>query len=130
MAAGNTRFVARHSGFMTDDTKDAPAPDVRDAPEHHRFEIRVDDELAGFTEYLDRENQRIFFHTEIGEQFAGRGLASTLIRSALTETVGGGKRIVPICPFVARYLEKHDDFADDVDDVTPAAIEAVRHRQR
>ncbi|BAH49652.1 GNAT family N-acetyltransferase [Rhodococcus opacus] len=116
--------------MTSEDTTAGSAPDVRDAPEHHRFEVRVDGELAGFTEYLDHENQRIFFHTEIGEQFAGRGLASALIRSALTETVGGGKRIVPICPFVARYLEKHDDFADDVDAVTPAAIEAVRHRQR
>ena len=114
---------------MTDDTHDGPAPDVRNAPELHRFEVRVDSELAGFTEYLDDENQRIFFHTEIGEQFGGRGLASTLIRSALTETVGDGKRIVPICPFVAGYLKKHDDFADDVDPVTPAAIQAVRRSQ-
>ena len=65
---------------MTDDTKDGHAPDVRNAPELHRFEVRVDGELAGFTEYLDDENQRIFFHTEIGEQFGGRGLATTLIR--------------------------------------------------
>ncbi|AII09466.1 hypothetical protein C8E05_6008 [Rhodococcus wratislaviensis] len=114
---------------MTDDTKNGPAPEVRNAPELHRFEVHVDGELAGFTEYLDDENQRIFFHTEIGEQFGGRGLATTLIRSALTETVGGGKRIVPICPFVAGYLKKHDDFADDTDPVTPAAIQAVRQSQ-
>ncbi|MFD4265766.1 GNAT family N-acetyltransferase [Rhodococcus sp. NPDC058481] len=98
---------------------------VLDAPAQHRFEVRVGAELAGFTEYVDRDNQRIFFHTEIGEQYGGRGLASRLIRDALTETVSRGKRIVPICPFVAGFLEKHDDFAADVDPVTPEARQAV-----
>ncbi|MDT2008607.1 N-acetyltransferase [Rhodococcus opacus] len=112
--------------MTSDDTTNSPAPEVRDAPEHHRFEIHVDGQRAGLTEYLDRDNQRIFFHTEIGDEFAGRGLASALIHSALDETVRGGKRIVPICPFVAGYLKKHDDFADSVDPVTPDAIQAVQ----
>jgi predicted GNAT family acetyltransferase len=86
-------------------------------------------ELAGFTEYLDRGDQRIFFHTEIGEQYGGRGLASLLIHDALGETVGGGMRIVPVCPFVAGYLEKHDDFAASVDPVTREALQAVRDSQ-
>ncbi|MBP1161067.1 putative GNAT family acetyltransferase [Rhodococcus sp. PvR044] len=108
---------------------DAPAPVVRDAPALHRYEIHLGTELAGFTEYLDRDGQRIFFHTEIGEQYGGRGLASRLIHDALAETVGADKRIVPICPFVAGYLEKHDDFAAAVDPVTHEALQAVRDSQ-
>ncbi len=112
---------------MTDDTKDGPAPDVRNAPELHRFEVRVDGELAGFTEYLDDENQRIFFHTEIGDQFAGRGLASTLIRSALTETVGGrqtDRADLPVrrrLPEEARRLRRRRRPGHP-----PAAIQAVK----
>ncbi|MFC9552749.1 GNAT family N-acetyltransferase [Rhodococcus sp. NPDC056960] len=112
--------------MTSEDTTAGSAPDVRDAPDHHRFEIHVDGERAGLTEYLDRGDQRIFFHTEIGDQFAGRGLATALIHGALDETVRGGKRIVPICPFVAGYLKKHDDFADSVDPVTPDAVQAVK----
>ncbi|MGW6379331.1 GNAT family N-acetyltransferase [Rhodococcus sp. NPDC055112] len=106
-----------------------PAPTVLDAPALHRYEVRLGTELAGFTEYLDRDSQRIFFHTEIGEQYGGRGLASLLIHDALAATVGRGKRIVPVCPFVAGYLEKHDDFAAEVDPVTPEALQAVRDSQ-
>ncbi|MFC7451175.1 GNAT family N-acetyltransferase [Rhodococcus daqingensis] len=112
---------------MTDEhVAGEPAPVVLDAPARHRFEVRLGADLAGFTQYLDRGGQRIFFHTEIGEQYGGRGLASLLIHDALGETVRQGKRIVPICPFVAGYLKKHDDFASDVDPVTPEALQAVR----
>ena len=40
----------------------------------------------------------------------------------LTETTDAGLRIVPVCPFVAKYLDKHDDFGADVDTVTPAVL--------
>ncbi|MFD4369174.1 GNAT family N-acetyltransferase [Rhodococcus sp. NPDC058521] len=101
---------------------------VRNATDLHRYEIEEDGTLAGFTEYVDKGGQRIFFHTEIGEEFGGRGLASTLIREALTDAVSAGLRIVPICSFVARYVGKHDDFADSVDAVTPETEQAVKER--
>lgn len=98
---------------------------VRHTPALNRFEIYEADELAGFAEYRDHAGQRIFHHTEIGDRFGGKGLASKLIRAALTETSGAGLRIVPVCPFVARYVDKHDDFAADVDDVTPAVLDLL-----
>ncbi|TQF74888.1 N-acetyltransferase [Rhodococcus spelaei] len=114
---------------MTDERDStAQSPTVRDAG--HRYEVRLGDELAGFTEYLDRDGQRIFFHTEIDDRFAGRGLAGILVHDALTATVAAGKRIVPICPYVAKYLGRHDEFAASVDPVTPAASEAVRSARR
>lgn len=99
---------------------------MRNAPDRNRFEVLVGDDVAGFTEYIDDGGQRIFFHTEIGEQFGGRGLAGILVKAALTETRADGQRIVPICPFVAGYLKKHDDFTDITDAVTPAALRKVK----
>ena len=95
-----------------------------------RYEVRVGEATAGFTQFVDSGDQRIFFHTEIGERFTGRGLAGTLIRAALDDTVAHGKRIVPICPFVAGFLEKHDNFGGSVDAVTPAAQQSVIDSQR
>jgi len=92
---------------------------VANSPQRQRYEINVDDELAGFSEYLDNGDQRIFYHTEIGESFAGRGLASTLIHAALSDTRALDKRVVPVCQFVAKYLKKHHDFDDGIDPVTP-----------
>ncbi|UGT41779.1 N-acetyltransferase [Nocardia yamanashiensis] len=90
-----------------------------------RYEIGVDGVRAGQTDYVDTEKQRIFFHTEIGQEFGGRGLASTLIRAALDSTREQGLRIVPVCPFVKAFVEKHHDFDDILDKVTPEAIATV-----
>jgi len=101
-----------------------PSPVVTQAAE--RFEISVDDRLAGFTEYLDHDGQRIFYHTEIDSDFAGRGLAGALVSQALDRTREAGLRIVPICPFVAGYIQKHEEFADITDAVTQDAVDYVR----
>ncbi|MGY5764174.1 GNAT family N-acetyltransferase [Brachybacterium sp. DNPG3] len=62
-----------------------------------------------------RIRQRIFFHTIVHEEFSGRGLASTLTREALAATVAAGLRIVPVCPYVVRWLSTHHEFDASVD---------------
>lgn len=99
---------------------------VARSADRDRYEITVDGQQAGFTAYLDRGGQRIFYHTEIGADFGGRGLGSTLISHALADTRAGGLRIVPVCPFVKKYLESHHEVDDVVDKVTPEALAAVR----
>ncbi|MEH1059415.1 N-acetyltransferase [Micromonospora sp. CPCC 206171] len=34
-----------------------------------------------------------------------------------------GKRIVPVCPYVAKFLKKHDEFADITDPVTSDVLQ-------
>ncbi|MFG3206688.1 GNAT family N-acetyltransferase [Streptomyces sp. NPDC048192] len=99
-------------------TTSAPTA-VERADDKHRYEILVDGALAGFTEYLDHDEQRVFYHTEIDDAFAGQGLASRLVQQALTDVRSTGMRIVPVCPYVAKFLQKHDEFADITDPVTP-----------
>lgn len=86
----------------------------------------MDGEVAGFSQFVDSATQRIFHHTEIADEFGGRGLASTLTRLALGQTRADGLRIVPACPYVARYVTRHNDFVDSVDPVTPEAIAALQ----
>ncbi|AMT72579.1 GNAT family N-acetyltransferase [Mycobacteroides immunogenum] len=106
---------------------------VTDAPANHRFEITADGELAGFTEYLDTSLDgtavRIFFHTEIDEKFGGRGLAGTLVRSALTTSRSTGRMIVPVCPYVRKFVGKNHEFDDILSPVTREALAAVEARQ-
>jgi predicted GNAT family acetyltransferase len=89
----------------------------------HHYEIRVDGALAGVAQFRDRDSQRVFFHTEIAEAFQGKGLSSVLIGEALTDTRAAGMRIVPVCPAVAAYLKRHDEYADITDTVTPDVLE-------
>jgi predicted GNAT family acetyltransferase len=85
--------------------------------ESDRFSISVDGQKVGFTEYVDRDGQRIFPHTEVLDEFGGRGLASILVDEALQATRDAGLRIVAVCPMVAGFVEKHQEFADVVDPV-------------
>jgi len=85
--------------------------------ESDRFIISVDGQKVGFTEYVDRDGQRVFPHTEVQDEFGGRGLATILVGEALAATRDAGLRIVAVCPMVAGYVEKHQELNDVVDPV-------------
>ena len=73
--------------------------------ESNRFVITDDGHRAGHTDYRDHNGERLFFHTEIGPEFGGRGLAGRLVEGALEQT---DLPVVAICPFVRGWLEKND----------------------
>ena len=100
-----------------------PVPVVRRVDERHRYEILVDGARAGLTAYRDRDDRRVFFPTEIDDAYAGQGLAGILVEHALTDVRASGMRIVPVCPYVAKFLKKHEEFADITDPVTPEVLQ-------
>ena len=89
------------------------------------YSITVDGETVGLAAVADRGEQRVFYHTEVGERFRGRGLADVLIDEALQATRADGKRVVATCPMVAAYLKKHPEFRDITDPVTPKILQWV-----
>ncbi|MCV7054696.1 GNAT family N-acetyltransferase [Mycolicibacterium gilvum] len=100
---------------MTTDKTGAPTEVTQ---ESDRFSISVDGKKAGFTEFVDHENQRIFPHTEIDDEFGGRGLATILVRGALDATRDAGLRVVPVCSMVAGFIDKNPEYKDIADPVT------------
>jgi predicted GNAT family acetyltransferase len=89
--------------------------EVRDAPDRQRYEAIVDGTLAGFAQYRDYGNVRVFLHTEVVPALEGRGVGSTLAREALADVRASGRTLVARCPFVRSYIERHPDDADLVD---------------
>jgi len=89
--------------------------EVTDNGPEHRFEIRTGGELAGFAAYGRRGERIVFTHTEIDDAFEGRGLGSELIGAALAQAKEAHQRVVPLCPFVASYIERHPELGDLVD---------------
>ncbi|QJC22063.1 GNAT family N-acetyltransferase [Arcanobacterium buesumense] len=74
------------------------------------YAIRYEEsDVAGFTQYIDNGDERIFFHTEVRPELEGRGLAGTLVDVALHETSAEGKTIVAMCPMVRRWVGKHGE---------------------
>jgi uncharacterized protein len=90
-------------------TGDVAQSSVLDAPEQERFEIRVGDEVAGFTEYHRRGGLIAFVHTEVPPEYEGKGVASRLISGALDAAREQGLAVLPFCPFVRGYIAKHPD---------------------
>ena len=88
------------------------AVQITDNTEEHRFEIRVDDDLAGFVVYRARPTLIAFIHTEIDDRFEGQGLGSQLIRAALDSARERGLAVLPFCPFVNGYMKRHPDYID------------------
>jgi predicted GNAT family acetyltransferase len=83
--------------------------------EPDRFTIAVDGKTVGLADFVDRDGQRIFTHTETTDGYEGRGLATILVAHALDKTRDAGLRIVPSCSMVAQYVDKHPEFDDIVD---------------
>lgn len=88
---------------------------VHDNPSQHRYELATDDGTA-LAVYERRGDVLAFTHTEVPEALEGRGIASRLIRGALADVRAQGLKILPLCSFVAAYLERHPEERDLVAD--------------
>ena len=88
--------------------------EVTDAPEAKRFEARVDGELAGFIQYQKRPDAIVLIHTQVLDEFEGKGVGSVLVRRVLDDIRARGGKIIPTCPFVAEYIRRHPENVDVV----------------
>jgi predicted GNAT family acetyltransferase len=85
---------------------------IADDPAGRRYEIRVDGEPAGLLQYRLRPDLIELVHTEIDEEFEGRGLGSRLISFALDDARERGLAVLPFCPFVNDYIQRHRQYVD------------------
>lgn len=89
--------------------------DVTFNADKQRYEIHVDGTLAGLTKAEPRDGQDdvlVMPHTVVFDEFEGQGLAGTLVGGALDDVRAQGKKIVAECAYVARFVDKHPDYAD------------------
>ena len=84
---------------------------VQHNAERQRFETHLGDRLA-YLSYTFEGDSVVFDHTFVPEEFRGRGAAATLVREGLEEARRQRWKIVPNCPYVAAFLERHSEFAD------------------
>jgi predicted GNAT family acetyltransferase/glutaredoxin len=118
--------------FRGSDELEAPgvgAPDdaeVVDVPEACRYELRLGGRLIGLAAYRRRGERIALTHTEVAESCEGRGFGSRLAAGALEDAARQGLEIVPLCPFIAAYIERHPEWQEAVapDYRTRARLEA------
>ncbi len=84
--------------------------------DRHRYEVLDGDAVVGFVTYrLPDDGHVDFVHTEVDDAYEGRGLASRLVGFALADVRAAGKRIVPHCPYVARWVRRHPEYLELTD---------------
>ncbi len=85
-----------------------------------RYELWVDGRLAGQADYeadfaaddaADRSSIAIT-HTFVDPALNGQGLGSRLVRFALDDIRALGRQVVPACPFVGVFVQRHPEYAD------------------
>jgi predicted GNAT family acetyltransferase len=94
---------------------------VTDNKSKERYEMPVDHYLC-FIDYMRPEKGIVCLtHTDIPRAIQNQGYGTILVEEVLRMIEKGGDKVVPICGFVAGYIERHPHWMSLVAD----GIEAV-----
>jgi uncharacterized protein len=85
---------------------------VENQPDQSRYALLQDGEVIGVAEYRLHPDAIVFTHTEVDEDKREKGMASTLVRTALDDVRDSQRRVVASCPYVRSWLSEHPDYAD------------------
>jgi predicted GNAT family acetyltransferase len=85
---------------------------VTDNAERERYDVHQDGMFAGFAEYRRKGRLIAFIHTEVDQQFEGQGIGTALIQGALDDARAQELHVLPFCPFVRGYIERHQEYLD------------------
>jgi predicted GNAT family acetyltransferase len=77
----------------------------------HRYEAVVDGHLS-ICEYELADARMVFTHTVVPGELRGRGIAEKLVRAALADARAAGHKVVPACSYVAKFIERHQEYQD------------------
>ena len=89
------------------------APTITDVSERRRYEIAIDGVVVGIAEYRRRPGVISFIHTEIDPSRKGEGLGTLLVKAALDSARAAGLAVLPFCPFVRNFIDRHrGDYLD------------------
>ncbi|MEU6928844.1 GNAT family N-acetyltransferase [Streptomyces sp. NPDC046374] len=98
---------------------------IRDDREKGRLEAFDDGEYAGVVVYfaLDTEpHALVAVHTVVEATHEGKGVAGALVREFYRIAAAEGVPVVPLCPYAAKWAERHPEEAPaPSEEVTRAA---------
>ena len=84
---------------------------VRDNKQKHRFEMTLDEGKTAFIDCTEAgEGMLAHTHTEVPEEFEGKGIGSRLVKGTFEIVQEENLKIVPTCRFVAVYLKRHPEY--------------------
>ncbi|WP_370900319.1 GNAT family N-acetyltransferase [Chryseobacterium gossypii] len=80
---------------------------------HGDFEAFIHGNRAGLMTYTWAGNERfIIDHTEVDENYNGRGVGKEMVLAAVDFARKEGKKIIALCPFAKATFQKNKDIQD------------------
>lgn len=89
---------------------------IRKNEAEHKYEAHAGGEIVGFIDYSEDGDTVTMPHTEVNPDQEGKGIGSALVRHALDDVRDSGKKVNPVCPFIATYIKRHRDYQNLVAD--------------
>ena len=80
-------------------------------PAQSRFELETNGHLS-IADCLVRPGEWVVIHVEVPPALRGGGVASQLAAGIVEHARGEKRKIVPLCPFMAAYFERHPEARD------------------
>jgi uncharacterized protein len=84
---------------------------VVDNQEKSRFEMEVPGGHA-IADYRVEGGTIVMTHTEVPGELRGQGFGEKLARGALDIIRTRGLKVVPKCPFIRSFFEKHPEYSE------------------
>ena len=85
--------------------------EIRHRPDEGRFETVVEGHV-GTLDYTRDGDVVSMDSVRVPDAIGGRGIAGELTRHALDHAREQGWRVVPRCPYVRKWIERHPGYAD------------------
>ena len=77
----------------------------------HQFRFESNGKIAALL-YRRDGDVITFVHAEVPASLQGTGIGSEIVRTGLAYAREQHLRVVPRCPFVAEYMQRHPEYQD------------------
>ena len=86
-------------------------PQITKNEDENRYELMLDGERIGLIDF-EREDEQVvaLTHTEVDKAHGGQGYGAQLADFALRDIRDSGLLVRPVCPFIAKHIERNAEF--------------------
>ena len=93
---------------------------VQDNAAELQYELLDGGDVVGVIRYRREPGAIALVHTDVDPEVEGTGAGGELVEGALEDLRRRDLRVIPICPFVRSWIDRHPAYADIVaDDPAP-----------
>jgi predicted GNAT family acetyltransferase len=79
-----------------------------------QFHAEVDGHRAHLDYVRHADGTLDLVHTEVDPALRGQGVGEAVVRFAMDAARSGGFKVIPTCPFVKKFVERHPEYEDVV----------------